>query len=120
MPQNTEGKATTSHVELHPYGRFAYMANRGHGTIAAFAVDEATGGLKLIEHAETEPVVRSFSLSPDCRYLVAAGQTSNMLRCYTVAESGKLTNTHVVRSGKTPWWESFSPTDSFSVRSKLR
>ncbi|WP_442508007.1 beta-propeller fold lactonase family protein [Novipirellula sp. SH528] len=105
-----DAKGTTSHVEVHPSGKFVYVANRGHGSLAAFEVDSETGLISLIDRVPTESTTRSFNLSPDGQYLVAAGQKSGKLVCYQIADDGKLTQSDSVFAGKAPWWVSFSPT----------
>ena len=40
-------------ILLHPAGRFLYTSNRGHNSIAIFAVDQASGLLTLIGHEST-------------------------------------------------------------------
>ena len=42
----------SSELRLRPDGRFLYVGNRGHDSIAIFAVDEAAGGtLRLVDIA---------------------------------------------------------------------
>ena len=36
-------------VRVHPNGRFAYSANRGHDTITVFRIDGETGSLSVVE-----------------------------------------------------------------------
>lgn len=105
-----EGKATTSHVEVHPSGKFVYIANRQQGTIAAFAFKSNKKKLSLLEHVRAPLVVRSFGISPDGKFLVAAGQKTSRLVCYRISDDGTLTESDSQDSGKTPWWVSFSPT----------
>jgi len=39
LPFDFSGRSATSEVALHPNGRFAYIGNRGHDSIAWFALD---------------------------------------------------------------------------------
>lgn len=109
LPAGHTEKASTSHVEVHPNGKFAYIANRRQGTIAAFGINEPTGEMTFIERAPTEPVVRSFNISPDGRFLVAAGQGSGNIVCYSIAADGRLSVASKLNVGGTPWWVSFYP-----------
>ncbi|MFM8635119.1 MAG: lactonase family protein [Planctomycetia bacterium] len=72
-------------IAVHPTGRFVYASNRGHDTIAVFAVDEATGRLTF---RGVEPIrgktPRHFALSPDGRFLFAEGQASNTVAIFSV------------------------------------
>lgn len=109
MP-DTQDKGTTSHVEATMSGKFVYIANRKHGTIAAWSFKAKQGKLSLLQHAKSPSTVRSFALSPDGNFLVAAGQKSSQLVCYRIASDGTLNQSDSQPSGKTPWWVSFSPT----------
>ena len=75
------------------------MANRGHNSIAGFAVDAATGHLTSIGHVATEAVPSAFSLDPAGSFVFAAGTMSGRLACYRISgETGALTPlaTHAV------------------------
>jgi 6-phosphogluconolactonase len=99
-----EGRNSTSDIEVHPSGQFVYIANRGHDTIASYAIDPASGRLSLLDHTPTESVTRSFNISPDGRYLIAAGQKSGKLAVFQVGDRGSLTRIDTVSAGKNPWW----------------
>lgn len=111
------GKASTSHVEAHPGGKFVYIANRQHGTIAAYSFKSKKAQLSLLQHAKAPAVVRSFALSPDGKFLLAAGQTTNQLVCYRISDEGTLSESDSQPSGRTPWWVTFSPTAGRSATS---
>ena len=82
-------------IRIHPNQRFVYVSNRGHDSIAVFAVEAATGRLSLVEVVPCggkNP--RNFSLSPDGAWLVCANQNSNSLTVLKVdAQTGRLTLT---------------------------
>lgn len=82
-------------ILLHPSGRFVYASNRGHDTIAVFAVDPARGTLRLVEHAAMGgKTPRGFALDPSGRWLIAGNQRSDTVSVFRVdAATGKLTNT---------------------------
>ena len=44
-PETFTGANTAADIEIHPSGRFLFVSNRGHDSIATFAVDAATGRL---------------------------------------------------------------------------
>lgn len=95
LPAGFTGNNTTAEVVVSPDGRFVYGSNRGHDSIAVFAVDAATGTLSFVEHVSTQgKTPRNFSLSPDGRWLIAANQDGNSLVIYSVdASTGRLTPT---------------------------
>lgn len=43
-----------SEIRLHPNGRFLYVGNRGHESLAVYKVDQTTGGLELVEIHATQ------------------------------------------------------------------
>jgi 6-phosphogluconolactonase len=64
-------------MQAHPNGRFVYVANRGHDSIAIIRIDETSGGATPIG---TEPTrgstPRYFAIDPEGRYLYVANQNS--------------------------------------------
>lgn len=96
---------STSDIEVHPSGHFVYVANRGHDTIARYAVDSDDGLLKRLGHTPTEQTTRSFNIDPSGRFLIAAGQASGNLAVFQINQrSGDLQRVHTLRAGKAPWW----------------
>ncbi|MET0263003.1 MAG: lactonase family protein [Rariglobus sp.] len=93
LPAGFTDKNTTAEVAVHPTGAFVYGSNRGHNSIAVFAVDNADGTLKPVEHVSTQGKnPRHFSLDPTGSWLIAANQDSDSLVVYSVdAKTGKLT-----------------------------
>lgn len=82
-----------SEIHMHPNGRFAYSANRGHDTITAFRIDQETGELTVIERENIRGAQpRNFNLDPTGQWLLAAGQDSHTLASFTVnQDTGELT-----------------------------
>jgi len=95
LPAEFTGVTSGAEIRVHPHGKFLYGSNRGHDSIAVFAVDAATGLLTLVEIAACggkNP--RNFALSPDGAWLVCANQNSNSLTSFRVdAATGRLTPT---------------------------
>src|SRR5262249_15523500 len=79
-------KATPADVHVAPSGKFVYVSNRGHDSIACFAVEPTSGRLTFNGTTPTEPGPRTFSLTPDGRFLVAAGLDSGRLGSYRIDE----------------------------------
>jgi 6-phosphogluconolactonase len=70
---------------VHPNGRFLYGSNRGHDSLAVFAIDPASGELTHVETvASGGKVPRNFALSPNGKWLVCAHQDSNNLTVFRV------------------------------------
>ena len=95
LPDGPVEGNSTAEVLIHPSGKFLYCSNRGHDSIAAFAVDQNTGALRPIGHASSGgKTPRNFGITPDGDYLVAANQSSNDVIVLKVDQgTGKLTPT---------------------------
>ena len=83
---------SASEIQLHPSGKFAYSANRGHDTITVFGIDLEDGRLNVIERENVRGATpRNFNLDPSAKWLLAAGQDSHTLACFAVdGDSGEL------------------------------
>ena len=63
LPADFDQRNSCAHMELSPSGRFLYAANRGHDSLAAFAVDHTTGRLSRVGIYPTERTPRSFDIN---------------------------------------------------------
>jgi len=69
---------TCADIHISSDGKFVYVSNRGHNTIAIFNVNAHDGSLNLIGYQPTcGNWPRNFSLSPDEKYLLVANQHTN-------------------------------------------
>jgi 6-phosphogluconolactonase len=85
LPASLEGDNTTAEVALHPNGRIVYGSNRGHDSIATFAVDTATGQMSVVGLTGTEgKQPRNFAVHPNGRFLIAANQSSGNLTVFSI------------------------------------
>lgn len=84
LPTGSTGSNTTAEVAVHPTGKFVYVSNRGHDSIACFRCEE-DGSLKLIGHAGTHgKTPRNFGIDPTGMYLLAANQGSNTVVVFMI------------------------------------
>ena len=99
LPENCADahKNSTAEIFCHPNGRFVYVSNRGHDSIAVFAIGD-DGKLTHVQDAPANvKVPRGFALSHDGAWLIAAGQDSNSLASHKVdPTTGKLTHAATV------------------------
>ena len=86
LPAGYTARNTCSQIHLTPSGRFLYVGNRGHNSIAGFAVDTATGQLTAVGHVSTEAVPSAFALDPAGSFLFAAGTATGRLAAYRIDE----------------------------------
>jgi 6-phosphogluconolactonase len=82
-------------VQVHPSGKFLYASNRGHDSIAVFAIDQNTGRLTYVENEPTQgSTPRGFGIDPDGGYLLAGNQRSDSVVVFRIdPQSGKLAPT---------------------------
>jgi len=106
LPDDFPGDDNTcADVHVTPDGRFVYVSNRGHDSLAMFAVDPATGMPVAMGYAPTEPRPREFEVDPRGRYVYAAGQDSGRVASYVIDQtSGQLTPGPVYDVGPNPLW----------------
>lgn len=92
LPAGYGGQSSCAEIAVHPSGRWVYGSNRGHDSIARFAVDEQSGQLSAIDHTPTGgQTPRSFALSADGSWLIVANQASDALVVFGVdAANGAL------------------------------
>ena len=105
LPVGHSERTTCSQIHLTPTGRFLYVGNRAANgsSIAAFAVDPATGHLTTAGHISTEAVPSAFCLDPAGHFLFAAGTASGRLASYRIdQQSGALTPLAVEAVGQRP------------------
>jgi len=95
LPEGFTGNNTTAEVQVHPSGQFLYGSNRGHDSLAVFAVDPATGKLTPKGHVFTQgKTPRNFGIEPTGQYLVAANQDSDNVVLFRIdTQTGQLTPT---------------------------
>lgn len=84
LPHEVKGNSTAETV-AHPSGKFVYVSNRGHDSIAIFTVDEASGKLTAAGHASTGgKTPRNFNVDPTGQFLIAANQGTNDVQSFRI------------------------------------
>lgn len=111
LPADFTGENTTADIHVHPGGKFLYGSNRGHDSLAVFAINRATGRLSLIEHVPTGGrTPRNFGLDPTGRWLLAANQNSDSVVVFRVDDrTGRPTPTGQVLEVGAPVCVRFVP-----------
>ncbi len=95
VPEGTERKGvSTAEIFTHPTGKWLYVSNRGHDTIAVYAIG-ADGKLTWIENAPAQvKVPRGFAIDPAGKWLITAGQNDNRIAVLKIDPgTGKLSGT---------------------------
>ena len=105
LPDGFTERNTCSQIQITPSGQFLYAPNRGHNSVAGFAVGQEDGSLTPLGQTATEPVPRAFSLDLTGNYLYASGLESGRLASYRISQdSGVLAPLEVYDIGKAPMW----------------
>lgn len=88
LPPEFTGRSTTAEIAIAPSGRFLYGSNRGHDSIAIFAIDQSIGALTPIgwepSGGETP---RFFALDPSGSFLYSANQGSDTIVTFRVNQT---------------------------------
>ena len=105
LPDGFDGaRNSTARLEMTPDGRFVYVANRGHDSIAGFAIDQATGLATSLGQTPTEQTPRSFTIESKGRYLYAAGQGTGRIAAFRIGRDGSLKRFQTIDAGPIAWW----------------
>jgi 6-phosphogluconolactonase len=94
LPEDYGAESYAADIHVHPSGRFLYVSNRGHDSIAAFAIGD-DGALSLIGHEPTQGhFPRSFCLDASGDFLIVGNQLEDHVTVLRVdTGTGKLTAT---------------------------
>lgn len=86
---------SAAEVAVHPNGRFVYVSNRGHDTIAVLDCEPETGQLARVRNVRCEGrTPRHFRLDPTGRWCLVAHLNSHSVAVFAVdAATGALTFT---------------------------
>jgi 6-phosphogluconolactonase len=111
LPHDFTGENYPADIHLSPDGRFLYVSNRGHESIAVFTRQASNGQLRFLS---TTPVhgswPRNFTLTPDGKYLVVANQRSkNLVVFRRHSQNGTLEMASAVATVAAPACVTFRP-----------
>ncbi len=104
LPEGFDGENYTAEIHVHPSGKFVYASNRGHDSIAVFAIDPSTHRLTPKGQVATAGQwPRNYAFSPDGRYLLVANQNSDNIVVFALDDmTGVLTPTGIELSIDAP------------------
>ncbi|HEY8291124.1 MAG TPA: lactonase family protein [Thermomicrobiales bacterium] len=104
QPPDATGANSGAEIAVHLSGRFLYGSNRGHNTIALFAIDQTSGELTARGHEPTQGKnPRSFTLDPTGAFLLVANQDSDNVVTFRIDQtSGTLSATGSIAQIPTP------------------
>lgn len=104
LPADFDGESHCAEVRVSPSGKFLYGSNRGHDSLAIFAIDAESGRLTAVSHQSTlGKTPRNFNFDPSGRFLLAANQDSSTIVTFLIdQETGLLEPTGQVANVPTP------------------
>src|SRR5688572_20955244 len=101
-PTDYVGDNTGAEIAITPSGKFLYASNRGHDSIAIFAVDPTDGWLEPVDWVPVQgKKPRFFGADPEWRHLYACNELSHTIVEFVVNhQDGSLTPTgQVIETG---------------------
>lgn len=113
LPKNFAGHDESAEIKVHPSGKFLYASNRGHDSIAVFAIDQQKGTLTPVEYVFTKGTSpRNFEIAPSGKLLFAANEKSDNIMIFHInPQTGRLTPTGKVLQVVQPVCVIFVPSD---------
>ncbi|MGA8510892.1 MAG: lactonase family protein [Candidatus Sulfotelmatobacter sp.] len=113
LPKNFTALDESAEIAVHPSGKFLYASNRGHDSLAVFAIDPSKGTLTLVEYASTKgQSPTNFAIDPSGTLIFAANEKSDNIVLFRInQQTGRLTPTGKVLDISQPACVKFVPID---------
>ena len=104
LPSSFSGENSVADIHLTPDGAYLYVSNRGHNSLAVYAVNRHAGFLDAHGHVPTGgESPRNFAIDPSGSYVFAANQlTHNIVAFRQVSTDGSLVPTGQVVAVPSP------------------
>ena len=93
LPADYKGNNSTAEIQIDAEGKFLYVTNRGHDSIAVYSVDPAKGTLTMNENVPSlGKTPRNITIDPTNQYLISANQAGDNLVVFRIDhKTGHLT-----------------------------
>jgi 6-phosphogluconolactonase len=111
IPKGFTAHNDDAEIAVHTSGKFLYASNRGHDSLAVFAIDANKGTLTLVEDVPTKgQTPRSFEIDPAGKLLFAENEKSDNIVIFHIdPKTGRLTATGKVLEVVEPVCVKFVP-----------
>lgn len=113
LPAGYSGENAPAEIEVDKAGKFVYASNRGHDSIAVFAIDQSSGRLKEVQIVPTqgkEP--RGMQIDPTGKWMFVGNQKSDQFVVFRIdSTTGQLTSNGQVIETPTPVAFQFVPVE---------
>jgi 6-phosphogluconolactonase len=95
LPADHKGNNSTAEIQIDQTGKWLYVTNRGHDSMAHYAVDQGKGTLTLVGHIPSGGrTPRNITIDPTNQYLIAANQNGENIVVFRIdSKTGNLTPT---------------------------
>ena len=105
LPGGFDGHNTCAQIWITPSGHNLYASNRGHDSIATYAVDGDTGLLTYLGAEPTLSTPRAFGIDPTGSCMLVGGLDSGEVASYRIdPNSGRLSHLATAYVGQEPMW----------------
>src|SRR5262245_51253991 len=85
LPADYKGNHTTAEIQIDAEGKFLYVTNRGHDSIAVYAVDPAKGTLAMRENVPSlGRTPRNITIDPTNEFLISANQGGDSIVVFRI------------------------------------
>jgi 6-phosphogluconolactonase len=94
LPGGFSGDSLGGHLAVNAAGDRVYVSNRGHDSLAVFALDQRAGRLELLQHVPSQGASpRFFLLLEDRERLILANEQAENVVAFAINPDGTLTPT---------------------------
>jgi 6-phosphogluconolactonase len=92
LPADYKEPSSAAEIAVRNDGKFLYVSNRGHDSIAMYSIDARTGELTLRQRVPSRgKVPRYFTFDPSGKWLIVSNQEGGSLTVFAVdAKTGEL------------------------------
>jgi 6-phosphogluconolactonase len=85
LPKDFTGHNDAAEIQIHPSGKFLYASNRGHDSIAVFAIDSNKGTLTLVEYVPAKgQSPRHFAIDPTGAFIFAENEKADNIVLFRI------------------------------------
>jgi len=95
LPEGFKGTTKVADIRIHPNGRWLYVSNRGHNSLAIFEVNPTSGALSVAGHEPTQgDFPRGFMITENGKFLIVANRNSDNIVIFEInPNTGQLKDT---------------------------
>ncbi|MCB0282167.1 MAG: lactonase family protein [Calditrichaeota bacterium] len=110
LPDSFSGQSYCADIHVHPAGKFLYVSNRGHNSIALFYLNPENGELSFKATFSVHGNwPRNFVIDPNGKFLLVANQKSNNISVFRIdPDNGQLEFVSSVETDASPVCLKFS------------